>query len=72
MSRVRSTTLVPDNKPLLDRDEAAIYLTNRGFRTSRHGILRLRSKGLHPVNMEKTGGRALWKPSDLDEWIESL
>lgn len=72
MSRVTSPTLIPDTKILLDRDEAAKYLTDKGKRTSRHGILRLREKGLSPVDMKKTDGKAYWRRSDLDAWIESL
>jgi len=72
MSKAALPTLVPDTKKVLDRDEAAKYLTDRGIRTSRHGILRLRDKGLEPIPFEKTAGKAYWRRSDLDAWIDSL
>jgi hypothetical protein len=57
---------------LLERKEAAAYLTSRWFRISHRTLADMASadKGPTYVVTEPSGGRALYSKADLDTWAQ--
>lgn len=53
----------------LDRREAAEHLTKRGVRYSWRTLQKMATTGGGPV-YRLCGGRALYLPDDLDDWLE--
>jgi hypothetical protein len=55
---------------LLGREDAAAFLTARGYRTSRRTLEKLACLGGSPI-MRTWGRRVLYRKADLIAWAES-
>lgn len=54
---------------VLNRSEAAEYLTERGFKVSKTTLQKLVTVGGGPV-YRRFGHRAVYRKSDLDIWVQ--
>ena len=59
-----------DYERLLDRKEAALFLTSRGFKTAPATLAKLACLGGGPV-FESFGRRPLYREGDLLAWAEA-
>ena len=59
-----------DSERLLDRKEAALFLTSRGFKTAPATLAKLACLGGGPV-FESFGRRPLYREVDLLAWAEA-
>ena len=59
-----------EGKPLLTRNEAAEFLNESGYPTTKGSLQKLASVGGGPA-YEIFGNKALYKPKNLISWAES-
>lgn len=59
-----------DDDQLLGREDAAAFVTARGFKTSKRTLEKLACLGGGPI-MRSWGRRVLYRKSDLIAWAES-